>query len=158
MTHRTTTATVHDTMHLRNVVTDKARHGSCVESDFIYVNLETGKNWPMVWSQTVESGKSKWALGFGCVCLRSVQVESLWASLVDENSSGRTVLTGGLFFKIISIEIRARIIKLNGWFTVGGLSKINPERDTNQGVLTVLGNYHCFKVWKRDSRSLGEPP
>lgn len=66
--------------------------------------------------------------------------------LVDENSSGRTVLIGGLFFKIISKEIRARIIKLNGWFTVEGLSKINLERDTNHGVLTVLGNYHCFKV------------
>lgn len=55
-------------------------------------------------------------------------------------------MIGGLFFKIISKEIRARIIKLNGWFTVEGLSKINLERDTNHGVLTVLGNYHCFKV------------
>lgn len=35
------------------------------------------------------------------------------------------------FSKIISKEIRARTTKLNGWFTVEGLSEINLERDTN---------------------------
>lgn len=64
-------------MLLRNIVTNKARHGSFVERDSIYVNLETGKNRTMIRSQIVESGKSRWALGFGCVCLHSIKVESL---------------------------------------------------------------------------------
>lgn len=72
----------------------------------------------------MESSKSKWALRFGCVW-------RVCGPLVDENSPGGTVLIGRLFFKIISKEIRARITKLNGWFTVEGLSKINLERDTN---------------------------